>query len=87
MQNQSLLQSMDLRSKLQMKLSHLVEGLSVFAVSYYVFNLVKYAVDPFVEGHEALAHKFYGAIIAIIVVLAWLFIYHKKKTITQAEGG
>lgn len=86
MQNQSLLQSMDLRSKLQMKLSHLVEGLSVFAVSYYVFNLLKYAVDPLVVGYEALAHKLYGVVIAIIIALAWLFIYHKKKTITAGEA-
>ncbi len=86
MQNQELLKSMDLRSKLQMKLSHLVEGLSVFAVSYYVFNLVKYVVDPWFAGHEDLAHKLYAVIIVAILGLAWLFITHRKRSITGEAG-
>ena len=85
-QNQSLLKSMNVRSKLQMKLSALVEGLSVFAVSYYIFNLVKYAIDPVFAGHENLVHWLYAPIIAAIIGLAWLFIYHRKKTIHQEDG-
>ncbi|MGN6423200.1 MAG: DUF3422 domain-containing protein [Asticcacaulis sp.] len=83
-QNQNLLRSMDLRARLQMKLSALVEGLSVFAVSYYVFNLVKYALDPLLSGHERLAHILYAPIIATILALAWLFITHRKKRIEGA---
>ncbi|HWU50062.1 MAG TPA: DUF3422 domain-containing protein [Asticcacaulis sp.] len=83
-QNQNLLRSMDLRARLQMKLSALVEGLSVFAVSYYVFNLVKYALDPLLSGHERLAHILYAPIIAAILTLAWLFITHRKKRIEGA---
>jgi uncharacterized membrane-anchored protein len=83
-QNQGLLRSMDLRARLQMKLSSLVEGLSVFAVSYYVFNLVKYALDPLLAGHEKLAHLLYAPIIAAILALAWLFITHRKKRIEGA---
>jgi uncharacterized membrane-anchored protein len=84
-QNQSLLKSMDLRSKLQVKLQGLVEGLSVFAVSYYIFNLVKYALEP------AIGPKWtpwlYPPVIILIVVLAWLFIYHRKKRIeNQADA-
>jgi uncharacterized membrane-anchored protein len=75
---------MDLRARLQMKLSALVEGLSVFAVSYYVFNLVKYALDPLLSGHERLAHILYAPIIAAILTLAWLFITHRKKRIEGA---
>lgn len=83
-QNQSLLRSMDLRARLQMKLSALVEGLSVFAVSYYVFNLIKYGLDPLFSGHERLAHILYAPIIVGIVLLAWLFITHRKKRIEGA---
>ncbi len=86
-QNQSLLRSMDERARLQMKLSHLVEGLSIFAVSYYVFNLLKYMVDPWVGGHEELAHKLYGVGIAVILLLAWLFITHRKKAISGDDHG
>lgn len=86
MQNQDLLKSMDLRARLQMKLSALVEGLSVFAVSYYVFNLIKYMLDALLSGHERLAHLLYAPVIVAIVVLAWLFITHRKKKIEGADA-
>jgi uncharacterized membrane-anchored protein len=82
-QNQSLLKSMNVRARLQMKLSELVEGLSIFAVGYYIFSLVKYMIDPLIEPH--LAHLLYGPIIAIILVMAWLFISHRKKSIGHSE--
>ncbi|WP_031236398.1 DUF3422 domain-containing protein [Asticcacaulis sp. AC460] len=83
-QNQDLLKSMDLRARLQVKLSGLVEGLSVFAVSYYVFSLLKYVVDSAVP--KEVAHWLYAPMIAGILALAWLFIYHRKKKIEeQAE--
>ncbi len=85
-QNQGLLKSMDLRARLQMKLSSLVEGLSVFAVSYYIFNLVKYAIDPLFAGRQNLLHILYAPIILAIVGLAWLFIYHRKKSIGAHDG-
>ena len=83
-QNQGLLRNMDLRSKLQMKLQALVEGLSVFAVSYYIFNLAKYVMEPLFSVKTA--HELYPLVIAAIVVLAWLFIYHRKKRIEDQAG-
>ncbi len=41
-QNQALLASMDRRARLQLRLQHTVEGLSVAAISYYVVGLVGY---------------------------------------------
>jgi len=82
-QNQGLLKSMNVRAKLQMKLSELVEGLSVFAVGYYVFSLVKYLIDPLIDSH--LAHLLYGPIILVILAVAWLFIHHRKKSIGHGE--
>ena len=75
---------MDMRSKLQMKLQALVEGLSVFAVSYYIFNLVKYVMEPMFSLKTA--HMLYGPVIAVIVAVAWLFIYHRKKRIETQAG-
>ncbi|WP_306119284.1 MULTISPECIES: DUF3422 family protein [unclassified Roseitalea] len=43
-QNRNLLQSMDRRAKLQLRLQQTVEGLSVAAVSYYIVGLFAYAV-------------------------------------------
>jgi uncharacterized membrane-anchored protein len=48
-QNQKLLESMNLRADLQLRLQHTVEGLSVVAISYYAVNLVAYMVVPFTE--------------------------------------
>ncbi len=82
-QNQYLLRSMDLRSKLQVKLQGLVEGLSVFAVSYYAFSLVKYIIDPLLRPD--MAHLLYGPIVLAILAGAWLFIHHRKKAIGGIE--
>ena len=43
-QNQALLESMDKRASMQLRLQETVEGLSVAAISYYIVGLVGYAV-------------------------------------------
>ncbi|MCB1405337.1 MAG: DUF3422 family protein, partial [Rhodobacteraceae bacterium] len=48
-QNQSLLQSMDRRADLQLRLQHTVEGLSVVAISYYAVGLMANLALPFAE--------------------------------------
>ena len=49
-QNQALLESMDRRADLQLRLQHTVEGLSVVAISYYAVNLAAYLVAPLAEA-------------------------------------
>lgn len=44
-QNQHLLQSMNRRGKLQLRMQQAVEGLSVAAISYYLVGLVKYLAE------------------------------------------
>lgn len=44
-QNQALLESMDRRAKMQLRLQQTVEGLSIAAITYYVVGLVSYALD------------------------------------------
>lgn len=44
-QNQNLLQSMNRRGKLQLRMQQAVEGLSVAAISYYLVGLVKYVAE------------------------------------------
>jgi len=48
-QNQAVLQSMDRRADLQLRLQHTVEGLSVVAISYYAVGLASNLALPFVE--------------------------------------
>ena len=49
-QNQALLESMDKRADLQLRLQRTVEGLSVVAISYYAVNLVTYSVYPLAKA-------------------------------------
>jgi len=48
-QNQALLESMDKRADLQLRLQRTVEGLSVVAISYYAINLVTYGLYPWAK--------------------------------------
>ncbi|MDX1718247.1 MAG: DUF3422 family protein, partial [Anderseniella sp.] len=41
-QNQALLESMDRRAKLQLRLQETVEGLSIAAITYYIVGLIGY---------------------------------------------
>lgn len=45
-QNQEVLESMNKRSELQLRLQETVEGLSVVAISYYAVNLLTYLLTP-----------------------------------------
>jgi uncharacterized membrane-anchored protein len=48
-ENQALLESMDRRADLQLRLQQTVEGLSVVAISYYAVNLAVYLLTPVAE--------------------------------------
>lgn len=73
-QNQKLLESMDKRADLQLRLQRTVEGLSTVAISYYAVNLAAYALEPL--AHRV--HLTHGALMAILtpVVLlgVWLMV-------------
>lgn len=73
-QNQKLLESMDKRADLQLRLQRTVEGLSTVAISYYAVNLAAYALEPL--AHKA--HLSHGALMALLtpVVLlgVWLMV-------------
>ena len=71
-QNQKLLESMDRRADLQLRLQRTVEGLSVVAISYYAVNLCAYLVYPLTEPLH-LSHGMTMAILTPLVVFAvWL---------------
>ena len=71
-QNNAVLRSMDRRAKMQLRLQHTVEGLSVAAVSYYVVGLVAYLS----KGGKALGLSIAPELVAAIsvpVVVAWVW--------------
>jgi uncharacterized membrane-anchored protein len=73
-QNQKLLESMDKRADLQLRLQRTVEGLSTVAISYYAVNLAAYALEPL--AHQV--HLSHGALLAIltpiVLVGVWLMV-------------
>jgi uncharacterized membrane-anchored protein len=71
-QNQKLLESMDHRAGLQLRLQRTVEGLSTVAISYYAVNLAAYLAYPATKP-LGLTHGMTMAILTPVIVLAvWL---------------
>ncbi|TAG13001.1 MAG: DUF3422 domain-containing protein [Rhodobacterales bacterium] len=80
-QNQKLLESMDKRADLQLRLQRTVEGLSVVAISYYAVNLAAYLAYPLAKvlhmGKEALT----AALVLPVVGLVWLMVRRVRKAL------
>ncbi|MDJ1009153.1 MAG: DUF3422 domain-containing protein [Paracoccaceae bacterium] len=79
-QNQKLLESMDKRADLQLRLQRTVEGLSVVAISYYAVNLAIYVLGP--VGREAgVSSILLTAIVTPVVVLfVWAVIRRIRRS-------
>lgn len=77
-QNQRLMESMDKRADLQLRLQKTVEGLSVVAISYYAVNLVSYAAYPIFE-HLHLGKGMATAVLTPPVVLAVWYLVHRIR--------
>ena len=81
-QNQRLLESMDHRADLALRLQHTVEGLSVVAVSYYAVALALYLLGP-------LAHRIDKTWLAAgvtppVVLAVWLGLRRIKRGVEAA---
>ncbi|MEM6415087.1 MAG: DUF3422 domain-containing protein [Pseudomonadota bacterium] len=75
-QNQAVLESMNRRVELQLKLQKTVEGLSIAAISYYVIGIVAYAVKgmPHSDGRfspEAIISLSTPIILLLVGVIVW----------------
>ncbi len=79
-QNQMLLESMDKRAGLQLRLQRTVEGLSTVAISYYAVNLAAYAAYPIAEKRLGLSHGMTLAILTpAVIFLVWLMVRRIRK--------
>ncbi|APZ53364.1 DUF3422 family protein [Salipiger abyssi] len=86
-QNQELLESMDRRADLQLRLQHTVEGLSVVAISYYAVSLVGYLLYP-VAGAVGISKGLLTALTVLPVALAvWLGIRRIRKSVAKDGPG
>lgn len=79
-QNQKLLESMDKRADLQLRLQKTVEGLSVVAISYYAVNLVLYMTQPL--GQTVGLSKLVITAIAtpVVILLVWWMVQRVRKS-------
>ncbi|MEM1273490.1 MAG: DUF3422 domain-containing protein [Pseudomonadota bacterium] len=73
-QNQALLESMDRRADLQLRLQKTVEGLSVVAISYYGVNLAVYLLAPVAEAFAISQVGLTALVTAPVVGLVWLIV-------------
>ncbi|KAF0675633.1 DUF3422 family protein [Profundibacterium mesophilum] len=80
-QNQELLESMDRRADLQLRLQHTVEGLSVVAISYYAVSLASYLAYPAL-GPLGLSKGMGTAILTpVVVLLVWAMVRRIRKSV------
>jgi uncharacterized membrane-anchored protein len=83
-QNQAVLESMNRRAGLQLRLQSTVEGLSVAAITYYLTGLVGYAAKALKSaGIPVNVDIAIGASIPIIAVLAALGIHRIRKSVNR----
>lgn len=80
-ENKALLESMDRRADLQLRLQKTVEGLSIVAISYYAANLATNMALPFAAsiGLSSLAMK--AVLTPLVIVLVWLVVRRIRKAI------
>jgi uncharacterized membrane-anchored protein len=86
-QNQALLESMNRRAKLQLRLQQTVEGLSVAAITYYVVGLIGYGAKAAKAAGAAVnADLVSGLSIPLVAVAVALGVRHVRRMVTGAQG-
>jgi uncharacterized membrane-anchored protein len=86
-QNQELLQSMNRRARLQLRLQQTVEGLSIAAISYYLVSLVGYALSAARgAGVDLNVNIGRGFAIPVVILVAWLVVRRVRRAIMGRAG-
>ena len=71
-QNQKLLESMDRRADMALRLQRTVEGLSVVAISYYAVSLAGYVAAPVVEALGVAKPVAMAVLVPVVMGAVWL---------------
>ena len=80
-QNQKLLESMDQRADLQLRLQRTVEGLSTVAISYYAVNLVAYLLEPAAHALHISHGILLAGLVPLVVLAVWLMVRRIRRTL------
>ena len=78
-QNQKLLESMNSRADLQLRLQKTVEGLSVVAISYYAVSLVSYALYPLADVIGTSKGMMTAMLTLPVVLTVWWLVRRVQK--------
>lgn len=78
-QNQRLLESMDRRADLALRLQHTVEGLSVVAISYYAVSLAAYLAYPLGKLIGFSKEELTAALVLPVIGLVWLMVRRIRR--------
>ena len=78
-QNQKLLESMDRRADLQLRLQHTVEGLSVVAISYYAVSLAGYLSYPLAKHYGVTKEMAVAGLTPFVIAGVWLMVRRIRK--------
>ena len=85
-QNRSLLESMERRARLQVRLQQTVEGLSVAAITYYVVSLVAYLAKAATrQGFTVDPDVVTGASVPVVALGIWWMVRRFKRRIERDE--
>ena len=82
-QNQALLESMDRRSDLQLRLQRTVEGLSVVAISYYAVSLAGYMLYPLADALEIKRGWLLAGATPVVVIGVFLMIRSLRRSVER----
>ena len=85
-QNQALLERMDRRADLQLRLQHTVEGLSVVAISYYAVGLIGYAAYPLAHALAIDKAVVIAALTPLVVLAVWWAMRRVRAGLHRAAG-
>ena len=85
-QNQALLERMDRRADLQLRLQHTVEGLSVVAISYYAVGLLGYATYPLAAALHMEKPLLTAALTPLVVLAVWWGMRRVRARLHDAAG-
>lgn len=83
-QNQRLLESMDRRADLALRLQHTVEGLSVVAISYYAVSLAAYLLTPLAEAQHWPKSALTAGLVPVVMGLVWVMVRRIRMTMHRA---
>ncbi|MBU3030207.1 DUF3422 family protein [Paracoccus marinaquae] len=87
-QNQALLERMDRRADLQLRLQHTVEGLSVVAISYYAVGLLSYMLYPVASALQIDKAYLVAGLTPLAVLLVWWGMRQVRQSLHhRGEGG